>query len=112
MVRRVLAAGGRALLIAGSAHFDRTPPGVRSSRWGPIPDLIERVYPHSVWIVQPYAPFFRPHPEVENTIRSWPLRSVAAVAGTPLAEVPAADVYGPGAAGTLGHRLDALLYLG
>jgi hypothetical protein len=112
VVRRVLAAGGRALLIAGSAHFDRTPPGVKSSRWGPIPDLIERVYPHSVWIVQPYAPFITPHPNLENAIRSSPMGSVAAVAGTPLAEVPAADVYGPGAVGTLGDRLDALLYLG
>jgi hypothetical protein len=112
VVRRVLAGGGRALLIAGDAHFSRTPPGVEPSRWGPIPDLIERVYPNSVWVVQPYTPFFRPHPELENAIRSWPLGSIAAVAGTPIAEVPAADALGPGAVGTLGDRLDALLYLG
>jgi hypothetical protein len=120
VTRRILSHGGRALMIAGAAHFDRSPPGVKRGRWGPIPDLIERVFPHSVWIVQPYAPLVAPHPEVERVIRGWPLGSIAAVAGTAIAAVPAADVFGAGpngeagprSIGTLGDHLDALLYLG
>ena len=113
VARRVLARGERALLIAGTAHFARTPPGLKPGRWGPIPDLIERAFPHAVWIVQPYEPFVTPHPELENLIRSWPLGSITTVAGTPIADVPAADAFGgPQRGDRLGDHLEALLYLG
>jgi dipeptidyl aminopeptidase/acylaminoacyl peptidase len=115
VINRVVAGGGHALLIAGTAHLARSP-GVEPPE--SVPDLVDAEHPGSVYIVQPYGPFVKPHPEIEDTIRSWPFGSIAAIAGTGLGDVSMADFFGesdernPLSIGTLSDHFDAMLYLG
>lgn len=115
VTNRVLASGGHALLIAGSAHLHRIPSADPPET---VPELVEAEHPGSVYIVVPYGRFAKPHPEIEDAIRSWSFGSIAAIAGTRLADVSMTDVFGesddrnPLSIGTLADHFDAVLFLG
>lgn len=116
VLRRVLARGRRALLVAGAFHLVRQPSGAGFQN---ETALIERERPGSIFAVLPHGRFEGPDgEELERRLRGWPRPGLARLGGTWLGRMPASTEWIFGAAGQesvpglLEDRADALLVLG
>lgn len=122
VLRKVLARGRRALLVAGAFHLVRQPAG---EGFRNETALIERARPGAIFAVLPHGRSEGPDAdELERRLRTWPRPSLAPLAGTWLGQVPAGSEWlfssggcGPFARcqplpGRLEERVDALLVLG
>ena len=116
----VLARGRKALMFYGGGHLRRDAPYLSSV------ELIERAYPRSVIVIQPYTGIqMRDACASDSTIdarmQSWPVPSVVRVGNTWLADVvrqergsrPAFTMFGSvSARDSAAAPIDAYLYLG
>jgi len=114
VLRKVLARGRRALLVAGAFHLVRPPAGRPWNETG----MIERRHPGSVFTVKPHD-FFggADRAELERRVGAWPRPSLALTRGTWLGALPPGVAFGetgahPMLTGRLEDRLDSYLVLG
>ena len=114
VLRKVLARGGKALLVAGAFHLVRPPPGRPWNETG----IIERRHPGSVFTLKPHD-FFGglDRTELERRVGTWPHPSLALTRGTWLGALRPGVAFGetgahPMLTGRLEDRIDGYLVLG
>lgn len=112
---KVLARGGRALLIAGAFHLIRPPEGEAWNETG----ILERRHPGSVFTVKPHESFGGPDwQELDRRLAAWPVPSLAVTRGTWLGALDASLAFtyatssNPLLAGRLEDRIDGYLVVG
>jgi hypothetical protein len=82
---QVLARHRKALLVAGAAHVLRQPISWASASSPGAPTttmLIERKYPHSMYVITPHDDFGGRNGELEPRLANWPKPSVTTIRGS------------------------------
>ena len=111
----MLARGRRALLIAGADHTRRGEATNDNPTQGNLGTLLSRAHPDALFVIDPLP--FNPrdseeaHERIETALASWPIPSVALLAGTWLAD-QSMDFRALEPDLTFGDQVDAVLWVG